>query len=58
MESSSVASSMPAALGTAFEFVVQGCLDMIDIITANPVLSLGIAAWCVGLAIGLFKRLV
>ncbi len=49
---------MPAALGTAFDFVVQGCLDMIEIITANPVLSLGIAAWCVGLAIGLFKRLV
>ena len=26
--------------------------------SANPVLSLGIAAWCAGLAIGLFKRLV
>ena len=29
-----------------------------DFSNDNPVLSLGIAAWCVGLAIALFKRLV
>lgn len=49
---------MPTALTTAFTFVVDNTVDMIGIITANEVLCLGIAAWCVGLAIGLFKRLV
>ena len=43
---------------TAFTFMVTSAVDMIELVTANPVLSLGIAMWAVGGAIGLFKRLV
>ena len=49
---------MPAALTSAFEFMVNNAVDMIEIVTANSVLCLGIAMWCAGGAIGLFKRLV
>lgn len=49
---------MPEALTTAFEFVVNNAVNMIAIVTANSVLCLGIAMWCAGGAIGLFKRLV
>ena len=52
------ASVMPDAVGTSVTFVVDSVVDMIALVTTNPVLSLGIAAWCVGLAIALFKRLV
>ena len=50
--------TMPSAVTTALTFVISNAVDMIELVTANPVLSLGIAAWCAGLAIGLFKRLV
>lgn len=49
---------MPTALTTAITFVTSNVVDMIELVTANEVLCLGVAAWCVGLAIGLFKRLV
>lgn len=49
---------MPEALTTAVTFVTQSVVDMIGLVTGNAVLCLGVAAWCVGLAIGLFKRLV
>ncbi len=49
---------MPTALTTAFDFVVDNTVSLIGIVTANEVLCLGVAAWCAGLAIGLFKRLV
>ena len=49
---------MPAAVTTALTFVINQTVAMIGLVTADPVLSLGIAAWCAGLAIGLFKRLV
>jgi len=49
---------MPEAVGTALTYVVARLGDMITTVTTNPVLCLGVAAWCVGLAIGLFKRLV
>ena len=49
---------MPAALTSAFEFMVNNTVDMIAIVTGNAVLCLGIAMWCAGGAIGLFKRLV
>lgn len=49
---------MPDALVTAFGWVVGNAVDMIDIITANAVLCLGLAMWAAGGAIGLFKRLV
>ena len=51
-------SAIPAALTTAFTWIVGNMGDMLDLVTANPVLCLGVAAWAVGLAIGLFKRLV
>lgn len=50
--------TMPAAVGTAVTYVVTNVVSMIGLVTANPVLCLGVAAWVVGLAIGLFKRLV
>ena len=52
------ATAIPDALGTAFTFMIEKCGSMIGIVTANPVLCLGIAMWCAGGAIGLFKRLV
>lgn len=49
---------MPAALTTAFTFMVNQTVAMIGIVTGNEVLCLGLAMWCAGGAIGLFKRLV
>lgn len=49
---------MPEALTTAVTFMVNQTVSMINIITASPVLCLGIAMWAAGGAIGLFKRLV
>lgn len=49
---------MPASVTTALTFVISQTVDMIELVTANPVLCLGVAAWVAGLAIGLFKRLV
>ena len=49
---------MPTSLTTALEFMVNQTVSMIEIVTANPVLCLGIAMWAAGGAIGLFKRLV
>ena len=49
---------IPAALTTAFTFMVSQTVAMIGIVTANEVLCLGIAMWAAGGAIGLFKRLV
>lgn len=46
------------ALTTAFTFMVGNAVDMIELVTANAVLCLGLAMWCAGGAIGLFKRLV
>ena len=50
--------AIPEALGTAFSFMVNNAVSMISIVTGNAVLCLGIAMWCAGGAIGLFKRLV
>lgn len=49
---------MPAALDTAFTFVVNNAVSLIGIVTGNAVLCLGIAIWAAGASIGLFKRLV
>lgn len=49
---------MPTAITTAITFITTNVVDMIELVTGNEVLCLGVAAWCVGLAIGLFKRLV
>lgn len=51
-------SVMPAGVTTAFTWIVEKCVGMIEIVVANPVLCLGIAIWAAGGAIGLFKRLV
>ncbi len=52
------ATTMPTAVGTAFEWIVDQTVAMIAIVTANPVLALGVAIWAAGATIGLFKRLV
>lgn len=49
---------MPEALTTALTFMVEQTVSMIGIVTGNAVLCLGLAMWCAGGAIGLFKRLV
>ena len=49
---------MPAALTTAIEFMVGQIGSVMTTVTGNAVLCLGIAMWCIGGAIGLFKRLV
>jgi len=49
---------MPSAIGTALTYMVTQIGEVLTIVTANPVLCLGLAMWCAGGAIGLFKRLV
>lgn len=49
---------MPAALTTALTFMVNQTSEVITLVTGNAVLCLGLAMWCAGGAIGLFKRLV
>ncbi len=60
MDTSSVVSPLAdsGALTTALTYMVQRVVSVIGIVTANPVLCLGIAMWAAGGAIGLFKRLV
>ncbi len=49
---------MPEALTTALKFMIDQTVVMIGTVTGNAVLCLGLAMWCAGGAIGLFKRLV
>ena len=49
---------MPSAIGTALTYMVTQIGGVLTIVTDNPVLCLGLAMWCAGGAIGLFKRLV
>lgn len=58
MLQSVTAAEMPVAIGTAFEWIVDQTVAMIGLVTADPVLSLGVAIWAAGATIGLFKRLV
>lgn len=46
------------AVFESFGWLVDHTVDMIGLVTANPVLCLGLAVWAVGVTIGLFKRLV
>lgn len=46
------------AVVTSFGWLVDHTVDMIGLVTVNPVLCLGLAVWAVGATIGLFKRLV
>lgn len=45
-------------LGQAITFQTGNIGSILTTVTANPVLCLGIAMWCIGGSIGLFKRLV
>lgn len=49
---------MPAALTTSIEFMTNQTVSVMTVVTGNAVLCLGLAMWCIGGAIGLFKRLV
>lgn len=49
---------MPANIGTAITFLINQTISVLDLVTGSAVLSLGIAAWCIGLGISFFKRLV
>ena len=51
-------SSFFSVIETAFNFCISCLKDMINTVTENSVLCLGIAMWCIGGAIGLYKRLV
>ena len=53
----SVAATMPTAITTGVEYLIK-TTSIFTLVTSNPVLSLGIAAWCIGLGISFFKRLV
>ena len=59
MESSTPSvAEMPSSIGTALTYMVTQIGELLTIVTATPVLCLGLAMWCAGGAIGLFKRLV
>lgn len=49
---------MPAGLTTAVTFMTEQIGTVMTTVTTNAVLCLGVAMWCIGGAIGLFKRLV
>ena len=49
---------MPTALTTAITFMTSQTVSVMEVVTGNAVLCLGLAMWCIGGAIGLFKRLV
>lgn len=49
---------MPTALTTAITFMTDQTVAVMTTVTSNAVLCLGLAMWCIGGAIGLFKRLV
>lgn len=49
---------MPAGLSTAVEFMTDQIGGVMTTVTTSPLLCLGVAMWCIGGAIGLFKRLV
>lgn len=50
--------TMPAAVTAGVTFMIQQVGVVINVVTANIVLSLGIVMWICGGGIGLFKRLV
>ena len=52
------ATTMPSGLGTAVTFMTEQIGGVMGIVATEPLLLLGVAMWCIGGAIGLFKRLV
>lgn len=60
MESSTVSAmtSMPAAVGNALQWLVTNVGTILTIVTGNIILSLGLAAWAIGLAISIYRRFV
>ena len=57
-ETTTTNTAIPEALETAFSWMVGNAGVMINIVTQNAVLCLGLAVWAAGASIGLFKRLV
>ena len=49
---------MPESVTTALTYLMTQTSEILSLVTGNAVLSLGIAAWCIGLGISFFKRLV
>lgn len=49
---------VPAAVTAACQYVIEMAGTVINVVTVNAVLSLGLGMWIVGGGIGLFKRLV
>ena len=50
--------SMPSAVGAALEWVVTNVGTILEIVTGNIILSLGLAAWAIGLCISIYRRFV
>ncbi len=50
--------TMPEAVGTALTWLVTNVGTILEIVTSNVVLSLGLAAWAIGLAISIYRRFV
>lgn len=50
--------SMPVAVGNALEWLVTNVGTILEIVTGNIILSLGLAAWAIGLAISIYRRFV
>lgn len=57
-EVSSTVTSMPSAVGAALEWVVTNVGTILEIVTGNIILSLGLAAWAIGLCISIYRRFV
>nr|DAI33031.1 MAG TPA: hypothetical protein [Inoviridae sp.] len=49
---------MPEAITTGITYLINQTTSILTLVTGNAVLSLGVAAWCIGLGISFFKRLV
>lgn len=52
------AATMPTAITTGITYLIDQTVDILGLVTGSPVLSLGVAAWCIGLGISFFRRLV
>ena len=52
------AATMPTAITTGITYLIDQTVDILGLVTGSPVLALGVAAWCIGLGISFFKRLV
>ena len=49
---------MPVAIGNALTWIVNNVGTILNIVTGNIILSLGLAAWAIGLCISIYRRFV